>query len=152
MRISQQIFPRHVAIVVVGSNAMTASFLMPVSFDPKYIAFSISPKRYTFQLIQKEKYFSINMLEKDQKEIAIFCGTLSGRNVNKLEKLEVEEGKYTKIIDCPISFECEKVFMKEFGDHNIVVGKVLKEKVRKKEFIPLLHYSGDKFATRLAFD
>jgi flavin reductase (DIM6/NTAB) family NADH-FMN oxidoreductase RutF len=37
--------------------------------------------------------------------------------------------------------------MKEFGDHFIVVGKVVEEHIRKAEFEPLLHYSGSEYRT-----
>ncbi|MDI6883144.1 MAG: flavin reductase family protein, partial [Patescibacteria group bacterium] len=49
------------------------------------------------------------------------------------------------ISNCPISFECKVVEMKEFGDHFLVVGQVLNEWSREKKFTPLLHYSGDIF-------
>jgi flavin reductase (DIM6/NTAB) family NADH-FMN oxidoreductase RutF len=47
MRIGEQIFPRVVALIVStdengGRNVMTASFLMPVSFNPKYVALAIA--------------------------------------------------------------------------------------------------------------
>ena len=154
MRISQQIFPRVVAIITTISkegkpNAMTASFLIPISFNPKYIAVSISPKRYTFKLLREVPEFGVNILEKRQKELAWLCGATSGRNINKFEEFNIKMVKSDVIkpplIDCPISFECILEFMKEFGDHYIVIGKVVKEHVRKKLFEPLLHYWGDKF-------
>jgi len=35
--------------------------------------------------------------------------------------------------------------MKEFGDHYIVVGKVVEEHVERGVFKPILHYSGKQF-------
>jgi hypothetical protein len=35
--------------------------------------------------------------------------------------------------------------MKEFGDYFIVVGKLVKEHIRKQEFEPLLHYTGNEY-------
>ncbi len=57
MRISEQIFPRVVILICSTDgkkdNVMSASFLMPISFEPKYLAFSILPKRHTFKNLKK---------------------------------------------------------------------------------------------------
>ena len=154
MRISQQIFPRAVSLICTINkkgrpNVMTASFLMPISFEPKYLAFSISPKRYSFQNLKEISEFTMNLLSKEMKKEAEICGSYSGKRVNKFKKanLIVEKSKKVKppVIKCPISFECKVVKMEEFGDHFLVVGQVLAEWIRKKKFKPLLHYSGDIF-------
>jgi len=154
MRISEEIWPRPVAILTTVSkegrpNGMTVSFLMPISFEPKYVAVSVSPRRYSFQNLNEVKEFGLNVLEKSQKKLAEVFGTLSGRDEDKFEVAGVKPIKSEAIrpplIECPISLECEVVFMEEFGDHYVVIGKVLREHVRKKEFEPLLHKSGDFF-------
>ncbi len=155
MRISEQIFPR--CTVLIGSvnkkgkkNLMTASFVMPVSFEPKYLAFSISPERETFRNLRETKEFSLNLLSKEMKEVAEICGKYSGKDVDKfkLAGIEGEEGEIIKaplVKEAPISFECKVEFMKKFGDHFIVVGKVVKEHVRKENFSPLLHKTKKEF-------
>jgi flavin reductase (DIM6/NTAB) family NADH-FMN oxidoreductase RutF len=154
MRISEQIFPRVVALISSTDgkrdNVMTASFLMPISFEPKYLAFSVSPKRRTFENLKKIKEFTLNILSEEMKEIAKICGSYSGKEIDKFElaKLEKEKSKFVKppmIKNCPISFECKIELMKEFGDHYLIVGKVLNETVRKKNFKPLLHKTGEIF-------
>lgn len=155
MRISEQIFPRIVCLLTTtdkkrNDNIMTISFIMPVSFEPKYIAFSISPKRKSFSNLKEVPEFGINVCSKEMKEIAWICGTKSGRDVDKFELLGLEKEKSLKIAPplvkiSPISFECIVKDMKLFGDHYVVVGKVVREVVRKKEFDPLLHKYGKEF-------
>ncbi len=154
MRISEQIFPRLVGLIVTLSkegkaNVMTASFLMPVSFEPKYIAFSVSPKRYTFKNLKERKELTLNLLGKEMKEEAIICGTYSGRELDKFKKanLITEKSKLVSppVIKCPISFECKIAEIKEYGDHFLIVGKVLKEWSREEKFTPLLHLNGSVF-------
>jgi len=140
MRISEQIFPRAVALICStnkGDNVMTASFVIPVSFKPKYVAFSISPKRYTFENLKKVKEFTLNILSKGLIKEAKICGSYSGRERDKFElaELEKEKSKFIKppmIKNCPISFECEIEEMKEFKDHYLVVGKVINEVIKKR--------------------
>ncbi|MCC5994485.1 MAG: flavin reductase family protein [Candidatus Aenigmarchaeota archaeon] len=155
MRISEQIFPRVVALIVSTDenekeNVMTASFLMPVSFNPKYVALAIAEERLTFENIKKTREFTLNVCSEEMKEKAIICGSYSGREKDKFElaKLEKEKSKVVKpslIKEAPISFECRVEFMKKFGDHWLIVGRVVEEHVRKKEFSPLLHKTGNLF-------
>jgi len=155
MRISQQIFPRCVVLIASvdkegRANVMTASFVMPVSFEPKYVAFSISPYRHTFKNLRETKEFTLNLVSKEMKEMAEICGSYSGKEANKFElaKLTKAKAEFVKaplIEESPISFECRVEDMREFGDHWIVVGKVLKEHVRRENFTPLLHKSGEVY-------
>ena len=154
MRISEQIFPRVCALICSTDgkkdNVMTASFLMPVSFEPKYVAVAIAPTRFTFENLKKVKEFTVNILSEEMLKETKICGTISGRNVDKFEKakLEKEKSKFVKppmVKNCPISFECKIEQMKEFGDHYLVVGRVVNEVVRKKGFRPLLQKTGDIF-------
>ena len=162
MRISQQIFPRPTALITtIGKNnkenVATFSFIMPVSFKPKYIAFSVSPERHTFKNLSETKEFVVNVLSKEMRKEAEICGSFSGRDRDKfiLAKLTREKAEKVKpplIRECPISLECKVVFMQEFGDHYLVVGRVEKEHIRKEEFDPLLHFSSDVFATMKRLD
>jgi len=155
MRISEQIFPRVVALIVSidengKENVMTASFLMPISFNPKYVAVAIAEERLTFENIKKTREFTLNVCSKEMKEKAVICGTISGRDKNKFEiaKLEKEKSRVVKpslIKESPISFECKVEFMEKFGDHWLIVGRVLEENIRKEDFSPLLHKSKDQF-------
>jgi len=155
MRISEQIFPRVVALIVSidengKENVMTASFLMPISFEPKYIAIAIAEERLTFENIKKVKEFTVNICDKEMKEKAIICGSYSGREKDKFElaKIEREKSKVVKpslIKESPISFECKLEFMEKFGDHWLIVGRVVKEHVKKEDFSPLLHKSKRQF-------
>jgi len=154
MRISEEIFPRVCALICSTDgkkdNVMTASFLMPISFEPKYLAFSLGPKRYTFSNLKKVPEFTLNILEDKMQEVAMLCGSLSGKDVDKFKeaRLHKEKSKKVKpptIKESPISFECKVVYMEKFGDHYLVVGKVVNEVIRKKEFSPLLHKTGKIF-------
>jgi flavin reductase (DIM6/NTAB) family NADH-FMN oxidoreductase RutF len=154
MRISEQIFPRICALICSTDgkkdNVMTASFLMPISFEPKYVAFAIAPEHYSFRNLKKVSEFTLNILSEEMKEIAKICGSYSGKNVDKFKKAKLEIEKSKKVLppmikNCPISFECKIELMEEFGDHYLIVGKILNEKIRKKDFRPLLHKTGSIF-------
>jgi flavin reductase (DIM6/NTAB) family NADH-FMN oxidoreductase RutF len=154
MKISEQIFPRQVALICSTDgkkdNVMTASFLMPVSFEPKYLAVSISPQRYTFSNLKKIPEITLNVLDEKMERIAKICGTLSGKEADKFEiaNLKKEKSKRVKpplIKNCPISFECEIESIEKAGDHYLILARVVREIIRKKDFKPLLHKTRDIF-------
>jgi flavin reductase (DIM6/NTAB) family NADH-FMN oxidoreductase RutF len=153
MRISEEIFPRVIALICTTNkegkpNVMTASFLMPISFEPKILAISISPKRYSFENLKEVPEFTLNVLTREMKKIGEICGSFSGRKFDKFKmaKLEIERSQKVSppvIKNCPISLECKILEMKKFGDHFLVIGEVLKEWIRKEKFDPLLHKAGE---------
>lgn len=157
MRISAQIFPRPVALVTTISddgspNVATFSFIMPVSFEPKFVALAVGENRLTLRNLETIREFGLNVLKREQIRLAQICGSHSGKDVDKfkLAGLSVERAKEIKpplIKEAPISLECKVEYIQKFGDHYLVVGKVVREVVREEKFDPLLHYAGDSFFT-----
>jgi len=69
MKISEQIFPRVVALICTSNkegkpNVMTASFLMPISFEPTILAVSFHQK-YSFENLKEVPEFTLNILTKE---------------------------------------------------------------------------------------
>lgn len=154
MRLSEQIFPRQVVLIATSSaegkpNVMTASFVMPVSFEPKFVAFSISPDRLTFENLKQVPEFTMNILSDSQAKEASICGAHSGRDADKftLARLDALPARkiHPPVIYCPISFECKVSEVRKFGDHYLVVGIVVDEWIREEDFTPLLHKSGKDY-------
>lgn len=155
MRISQEIFPRPVVLVVTvdgkgKENIMPASFVMPVSFSPKYVAIAVAPERHTFSNLKEVGEFTVNVATLEMLEQVRVCGSHSGRDVDKFSMTKLTKTPSKKIspsgiAESPITLECVVVYMNPFGDHYLVVGKVVEEHVRKTTFSPLLHYTGDSY-------
>ncbi|MEM4703428.1 MAG: flavin reductase family protein [Candidatus Pacearchaeota archaeon] len=155
MRISEQLWPR--AVVLVASidkkskeNIMTASFVIPISFKPKYVAVAIAPNRLTFKNIKEIKEFSLNICDEKMLKVAKICGSCSGKEKDKffVARLTKEKAKIIRaplVKEAPISLECKLEFLKKFGDHYLVVGKVVNEIIRNQKFRPLLHKTADFF-------
>ena len=158
MRVSKLIYPRPVCLIVTVNrdgrpNVATFSFVTPVSFDPKLIAFFVSPKRYTFHNLRECGGFSVNLLSHDQKDLAEKCGSVSGRDVDKFKEFNIKavKSRFIKapLVDgCPVQLECRVIDFNMYGDHFLVVGKVLAEHVNLDvgTFKPLLHISSDIYA------
>jgi flavin reductase (DIM6/NTAB) family NADH-FMN oxidoreductase RutF len=154
-KISQLIFPRVVALITTCSkdgkpNVAAFSFLMPLSFNPKYVAFSIDPSRHSYSNLQEIKEFVVNIPTEFMLDKVWVCGSRSGREADKfsltgLTMLESVKVRPPRIKECPVQLECLVEFDGEFGDHHLIVGRVVEEHVETMEFKPLTHYSGRVF-------
>lgn len=74
----------------------------------------VRPSRYTFGCIEATRDFTVNVQPADRDDIANLCGTVSGRDRNKLDDLDLTplpSGKIKSpgIVQCPIVFECKVV-------------------------------------------
>ncbi len=131
-------------------NAFTATWVTQVSFTPPLVAVGIKKDSHSFQMIQHDRVFSVNVLGKDQKPIAehfVKPATVVGE---KLKEVPYRTGKTgTPILEQAIAyFECEvREIANERGDHAVVIGEVVEAGVRKDEpALTLLdtgwHYGG----------
>lgn len=120
-------------------NAMAVAWHAIVSMKPPAYGVSISPKRFTHDLISKSRKFAVNFMPAKEAELIAAVGGCSGRDMDKFEEFGIEESK-PLVLDVPIlkhaylAIEC-KVFSKlRCGDHDWFVGDVV-----------ATHWSGEAF-------
>lgn len=146
-------------LITAGSinscNMMTASWGGIGNLWNTPVAFIfIRPQRYTYQFTESENYFTLTFFEEKDREILNFCGSTSGKYVNKIEKtglipLETEH-KNVYFKQARLVIECEKLYSdfidpkgfttKEIPEniypkndfHKMYIGKILKVLVREK--------------------
>ncbi|MFC1697136.1 flavin reductase family protein [Nanoarchaeota archaeon] len=116
--------------IEVKDNLFTLSWHMPVSFDPPLYAFSTGKSRFSTELIQKSKVFVVNFLSSDHEDAAVFCGSHTGKHMDKFKECDLEK-KEADTVDCPVIegasyIECSVVDEIEAGDHIIIIGKINK--------------------------
>jgi flavin reductase (DIM6/NTAB) family NADH-FMN oxidoreductase RutF len=128
-------------------NGMTAAWVSQVSFKPRLLAVAIAPQRYTYELIKNSGMFCINVLGKDQIELAKHFGFKSGKNVNKFENISYK----LSMNGCPVLkdalayFECEVMGECKAGDHMIILGEISDYEVLKEGPEPLIFNWDDFF-------
>jgi len=93
-------------------NAMTIGWgAMGVFWGKPIFIVPVRGSRYTHQCIEKTGDFTVNVLPRKLADLAAFCGTVSGRDHDKLAecKLTPVRGQRVRspIIDeCVLSYEC----------------------------------------------
>lgn len=110
-----------------ADNLMTAAWLCQVSMKPPTVMVAVAKSHYTAELLKAGERFSVSVLTPDQKDVALFCGRVSGRDKNKLEGVGVEllEGGLPFVKHSAAYLACELRESFEVTDHVLFVGEVV---------------------------
>jgi flavin reductase (DIM6/NTAB) family NADH-FMN oxidoreductase RutF len=111
------------------NNALAVGYCCNCSYDPPMVMVGVVPSRYSYQMIKETGCFVVNLVSKDYKEVFDYLGSHSGRDEDKLTKMNVKIGEGIKVnapilLDCPVNIECKVVGSIVTGSHEMFVGKV----------------------------
>ena len=131
-------------IIVLG-------WAMPTSGEPPMWAISVGHTRYTHELISKCRQFVLCFPNSDMTEEMLFCGSNSGRDVDKIAETGLKTLPATKVkpplIDgCVACFECEVEGELVSGDHTIFAGRVVAGHVADDASVKRLYNWGGEFS------
>ena len=101
--------PRQIILVscrnVGKDNVLTLSWHTPLSFRPELYGLVMSKKRFSYGMIKESGCFVVNFMPLDMKNEVLYCGTHSGKKVDKFKELVLGKEEAEKI-DCPVIKEC----------------------------------------------
>lgn len=122
-------------------DAFTASSVMQASFEPLLLAVSIKPAHASYPLMRASRNFSINVLRKDQMDMARHFGTHADRDGERLRNVSWTTGETgAPILDDALAwFECELTAVMPAGDHRIVLGRVVNGHIVDAQASPMLY-------------
>lgn len=112
-----------------NKNVFTAAWVGTVCTKPPMVSLSIRPERLSYKYIKDTKEFVINLPSKELVKEVDLCGVKSGKELNKLEKLnlDIEPSKTVKspiIKDCPVALECKLKDIIPLGSHDLFLAEV----------------------------
>jgi len=161
-------YPKVAAIITASyggkDNAMTAAWHSSISFKPPIYGVSLSPKRFTYQLIRESKEFGVNFIPFEKASVAASIGGISGQKTDKFQELGIawEKGIKTGVPllkDAYACYECRLRDSQAYGDHIWVVGEVVATHFQEElltengildlERVKPLLYLGSEFYTTL---
>jgi flavin reductase (DIM6/NTAB) family NADH-FMN oxidoreductase RutF len=141
-RFSQH-YPKLVMIVTAQAkgkeNAMAVAWHTSISFKPPLYGLSVSPKRFTYQLIVDSKEFGINFLPFEAAELIASVGGSRRQEIDKFQRFNISTSKPVKRA-VPIfesayaAYECKLVDDKGYGDHRWLVGEIVAVHLREETF------------------
>jgi len=127
-------WPMRHYLVTCGSgksaNIIAISFCMPVSKEPPMVACGIGRTMYSAEIILQTGEFVINVPPQELKRQIYFCGSHSGRDVDKfnqtgLTPLAARHVHAPIIAECPAHMECRVAQTISTGDKYLFVATVV---------------------------
>jgi len=113
------------------TNITTCAWSMPLSKAPALLAVALAKKHFSSELIKASSQFIVNIPEFKLLDKVMFCGSVSGRDIDKFKEAKLTIGKAhslmeaPKIAECVASLECSLVDIKEMGDHYLFAGEII---------------------------
>ena len=128
-------YPEQVVIAIAKdkngkANPVTLGWTMIVSGNPPMMAIAVAKKHYSVEAINLSKCFTICYPSSEMGDAALFFGSKSGRNIDKLAEFQCETSPTEKIDsvllnDAVANFECKLDSQTEAGDHIIFIGEII---------------------------
>ena len=139
-----QHYPRVAAVITSRSeektDAMTAAWHTPVSYTPPLFAVAVSPKRFTYRLINASEEFAVNFMPSNHAEEVAAVGGSEGETIDKLRSFRISQDRPIKTL-APIlrsayaAYECRLVDDRLYGDHRLLVGEIVAVHWQKNAFM-----------------
>jgi len=143
-----------------NANITTIAWTGIINSEPPLVYVSIRKTRKSYEIIKEMGEFVINLPDKSLVWETDFCGTKSGKTVDKFKETKLEKEKAKLVVaplikNCPINLECKLKEIKPLGSHDMFIGEVLNvnvdEKYKKENGtidygnISLLTYMGQEY-------
>jgi flavin reductase (DIM6/NTAB) family NADH-FMN oxidoreductase RutF len=135
-------------VTVRGSDqeatGITINSLTSVSLEPPLVLFCLDKKAHFYPTFRKTEFFAVNMLSEDQEEISQHFADY--RHYPKPKKMWDKPQKVGRQDNCPILRHtlgwmiCKKTVTYKGGDHDIILGEVVKLHKRSGQANPLLYF------------
>ena len=110
-----------------GRNAMTISCFSEAAHHPSTLWISVAKTAYSNALIRETGKFSLAILNRNQKEIALRCGTVSGREHDKCASLDLYQNQdgFLFLRRALASTACKVRQSIEIDDHTLFIADIL---------------------------
>lgn len=144
------------------ANVITLAWVSPVSIDPPMLTIAVAPPRHSHGLISRAREFVVNVPPPRILDAVWFCGTRSGRDVDKFDGAGLTASA-ARVINTPMveecfaHIECRVVKATTVGDHTLFVGEAVAASVEpgafdghlrlRGRFHTLHHLGGPRFVT-----
>jgi len=128
-------YPEQIVIAIAKdrngkANPITLGWTMIVSGTPPMMAIAVAATHYSIECLKYSKCFTIAFPSADMADAALFFGSKSGRDFDKLTNSDCKTEPAKQIdsvllTDAVANFECTLESQTTAGDHIIFVGKVV---------------------------
>ena len=116
-------------LITAGSmdsfNTMTASWGgMGMLWNKKVCFCVVRPTRYTYKFMEKSDCFTLSFFDEEYRDALDFCGTRSGRDVDKIKKTGLTPVKGIKGVpffdEARLVLETRKIYFQDLDPRNFL--------------------------------
>lgn len=134
IKVQTALAPLPVVMVSCGNeekcNITTIAWTGIINSEPPLVYVSIRPSRYSYSIIKNLREFVINIPDEKLVVATDFCGTKSGKEIDKFKEAKLTKGnanivKAPLIEECPINIECKLKEIKKLGSHDMFIGEIV---------------------------
>ncbi len=110
-------------IITIGASSVCSS-------NPPTVGIAVNPRRYSHGLIEAAGDFGVNIPGPEQVQATDFCGTRSGRDMDKFAAAGLTPQPASiitspLIAECPVSLECKLIQTVSLGSHDWMIGQIV---------------------------
>ncbi len=118
------------------ANVATVAWTGMVNTIPPKTYISLRKSRYSFELIEENGEFAINLTTADMIRAVDYCGMYTGRKTDKFKKCGLTKTPASKIsapllVESPLCLECQVVEQRELGTHVLFLADIVATDVEK---------------------
>ena len=111
-------------------NIITLAWVGVVCSNPPILGIGVQPRRYSYKLIERSGEFAVNIPTMEILKETDFCGSFSGKDVDKFAETGLtpepaEKIKPPIIRECPVNIECVVRSRLQLGIHHLFLGEVV---------------------------
>jgi len=118
-------------------NIITIAWCGVVASEPPLVHIGVRPGRFSHGIIMRSGEFVINIPNRNLLKATDYCGSVSGRKVDKFQAAGLTPGKAVVvkapvIAECPVNLECKVMGSLRLGTHTHILGEVVAVQVEPK--------------------
>ncbi len=142
-------YPEGVVIAIAKDeagkcNPITLGWTMITSHEPPMMAIAVALTHYSRKVIEEAGEFVIAFPSSAMAEAALFFGTKSGREIDKLKEFPMATQPATEVDSLLLSeavanFECRLQSKLVTGDHMLFVGRIVASHMSTDESVKRLY-------------
>lgn len=118
-------------------NVFTVGWIGTACTRPPMITVAIRPERLSYDYIKETEEFVVNLPPAQMTRLVDYCGVVSGKKEDKIEKLGLKlepslEISAPSLTDCPVNIECRLKSITPLGSHDLFLAEVVSVSVDEK--------------------
>lgn len=112
------------------SNIITVAWAGMVCTKPPVLSISVRPERASYPMIRESGEFAVNLTTAALARVADYCGTYTGRKVDKFERCGLTKEKCSEIscpaiAESPLTLECRVREVIPLGSHDLFIADIV---------------------------